>query len=153
MPHQPVHAAIIAPITLDLGEGRCTLHIFSQGYEVLHSEMPFGFRESALDRMVAARIHGVRNQGVKPFVGPSPECTPAQQKAGGNALVDFRIAPRKRPGPKIVSATDPALGTSALAAIRQWRFLPASGTAQPFRRRRGDALRFGSAHRWPKKKG
>jgi protein TonB len=77
--------------------------------------------------MVAARIKGVQNQSAKAFVGPPPEYPEALAKRnlGGIAIVSFQIAGNGGvQEARLKSASDPALGESALTAIRLWRFLP-----------------------------
>ena len=47
---------IIVPMTSAIGSSRYTFHLFSGGAEVLQSLVSFGERNTALNRMVAARI-------------------------------------------------------------------------------------------------
>ena len=116
-----------APLRGRLGSGSFQLHVFSDGGEVLHSEQPWEFRERQLDAMIAKRIKGERQSPPRPFVGPSPAYPEDLLHAGtpGDALVAVRIT---RTGvvvdPQLLSATTPEFGEAALAAVRQWRFLP-----------------------------
>lgn len=126
-PNRPGEVHVVVPMDEDLGPGKFQLHIFAHGLEVFHSQQPFGFREHALDRMVATRIAGVTEAPPKPFVGPAPKYPSALRKAGtrGEASVRIRITPTGAVlDPVLARATDPAFGEAALAAMRQWRFLP-----------------------------
>jgi TonB family protein len=116
------------PISEAMGKGKYKLHIYSQGVELLQSEIPFGVREAALDRMVAKRIKDVHSQAPRLFVAANPEYPPSLVAANlkGQAMVAFRIGPNGAVyNPVVKSATDPAFGDAALAAVRIWRFLPA----------------------------
>lgn len=132
---QTKHISVAMPLAYDVGAGHFTLHLFSDGGELLHSEQPARLRERALDRMVKRRIEGVQDAPLRPFVGPAPEHPPAlaKKKIAGQAVVRFRIS---RTGavldPEVKSATAPEFGEAAVAAIRLWRFLPAvkQGVAQ-----------------------
>jgi len=127
-PRQTKHISVAMPLSYDIGSGHFTLHLFSDGGELLHSQQPTRLRENALDRMVKRRIEGVQDAPLRPFVGPTPEHPPAlaKKKVSGQAVVRFRIS---RTGavldPEVKSATAPEFGEAAVAAIRLWRFLPA----------------------------
>jgi protein TonB len=111
-----------------MGKWKYSLHIYSQGFELLQSQIPFGVREAALDRMVAKRIKDVHSQAPKLFVAAAPEYPPSLESANlkGQVMVAFRIGPNGAVyNPVVKSATDPAFGDAALAAVRVWRFLPA----------------------------
>lgn len=126
-PHRPQYVSVRVPITRHMGSGHYELHVFSDGREVLHSRMPWEYREHVLDQMVQARIAGVDNQPPKPFIGPTPEYPKALRKTKkpGVAVIHFRIGVRGEVlEPSVQSASDPAFGQAALDAIRQWRFLP-----------------------------
>ena len=110
-----------------LGEGHYKVHLFSGGHEVLNSMMPWETRERILDRMVAGRTLGAPDRPPQPFLGPAPDYPPAlrQAKVEGRAVVRIQVGIRGEVlNPRLDSATDPAFGEAALAAIRQWRFLP-----------------------------
>jgi TonB family protein len=116
------------PISERMGKGKYKLHLYSEGAELLQSEIPFGVREAALDRMVAKRIKDVHSQAPRLFVAAAPEYPPALEAANlkGQVMVAFRIGPNGAVyNPVVKSATDPAFGEAALAAVRVWRFLPA----------------------------
>jgi len=110
-----------------IGEGRFQVHVFSDGVEVFNSLMPFDYVEAKLDEIVRKQIQGETDAGPRPFVGPAPEY-PAKlwnAKVAGKAMVKFTVGRTGRVlNPEVVSATDPAFADSALAAARQWRFLP-----------------------------
>jgi len=118
---------IVVPMHQAIGSGRYTFHLFSGGAEVLQSQLPFGERDAALNRMVAARIKDVQEAAPKLFVGLGPDYPPALRKQNirGSAVISVRIAANGDVfDPVVKSATDPAFGDAALAAVRLWRFLP-----------------------------
>jgi TonB family protein len=124
---EPTRIAISVPLTFALGETHYVIHLFTSGREVFHSEMPSGFREKALDRMIADGIKDVQNAPPRPFIGPPPAYPKSMVKAGtkGNAVIHMRIAVNGSiQDLQIVSASDPAFGDAALEAFRQWRFYP-----------------------------
>jgi len=114
------------PLDSEMGSGKYQLHIFSEGFEVLQSLIPFDKREQALDRMVAARVKGVHAAAPKFFIGPKPVYPRALKKEKGQAMVAVHIGANGAvTDPVVTSATDPAFGDSAVTAVRMWRFLPA----------------------------
>jgi TonB family protein len=122
------------PIGQLLGEGHFRLHLFTNGLEVFHSQMPPDYIDHVLDKMVAKEIHDVRDAMPKPLVGPAPEYPPPLRKAktAGRAIIRFTISPRGRVlDATVKNATEPAFGTAALEAMRQWRFLPKIKDGQP----------------------
>jgi TonB family protein len=127
VPNQEKQISVTMPLGATLGSGSCQLHIFAGGVEVINSEILPNAREAALDTMVAARIRGVHAAGPKLFFGPPPEY-PASLKAanlGGQAMVAVHIGTNGAvSNPVLRSATDPAFGDAALAAVQMWRFLP-----------------------------
>ena len=126
-PHSPKPISLTVPLVAALGRGRFQFHLFAGGPEVLHSELPFDFCEAVLDRMVAKRVENSPDTMPKPFVGPAPEYPERLRKTkiAGRAVVSIRVSPRGRVlDPVVKNASDPAFGESALAAVRQWRFLP-----------------------------
>lgn len=133
-PKDPRWVDVVVPLSEQLGSGKFQLHVFTAGAEIFHSEQPWQFREAMLDRMVLKRIAQATDAPPRPFVGPIPEFPAALRKAGapGTAQVKFHLT---RTGvvtePAVVSATDPAFGESALATIRQWRFLPRVKEGRP----------------------
>lgn len=133
-PRDPKPVSLDVPMTSKIGPGHYQFHLFVGGVEVLHSGIPFGEREAALDRMVAKRIAGVQDAPLQVFVGPNPDYPAALLKAKtkGQALVSLRVDPRGRVlEPAVKSATDPAFGEAALAAVRLWRFLPRVESGRP----------------------
>ena len=114
-------------MTSAIGSSRYTFHVFSGGAEVLQSQIPFGERYAALNKMVAARIKGVQEAAPKLFMGLGPEYPAAlmKQNIKGRAVISVRVGPNGDVfDPVIKSATDPAFGDAALAAVKLWRFLP-----------------------------
>lgn len=133
-PRKLKHVSTYVPMRDRLGEGNYRLHLFSRGRELLHSHQPPLFRDHVLDRMVLSRVKNTPDAPLKPFVGPGPEYPAAlfKQHAAGRAVVQFRVT---RTGavldPVLLSATHPAFGESAVAAIRLWRFLPKMQGGRP----------------------
>jgi TonB family protein len=110
-----------------MGSGQVDVHLFVGGTEVFQSEQPAAYCEEMLDRMIAKRIAAVQQATPKPFYGSAPAYPVALRKAGprGEVVLTMRITPRGTVlDPVVVSATDPAFGEAALAAVRQCRFLP-----------------------------
>ena len=142
-PEHPQSISLSVPF-LGKISGKYYVHLFVRGNEVLNSTMPEEMRERVLDQMVAKRIHGAEDRPLRPFVGPSPVFPAALRaaKTTGQAVVHIRVDAQGRvQNPQVFSASDPAFGAAALAAIRLWRFLPkvvhgtptASSVAIPFR--------------------
>ena len=127
VPNQDKQITLTMPLGAKLGSGSCQVHIFAGGVEVLSSEMPPGARDAALDTMVAARIKGVHAAGPKLFFGPPPDYPPLLKAANlkGQAMVAIHIGTNGAVNNAVLrSATDPAFGDAALAAVQMWRFLP-----------------------------
>jgi TonB family protein len=134
---EPGHAKVIdigVPVANRTGAGKYHLHLFSDGRELLRSDMPAQVREAAMDDMVTRRIAGVQDAGPKPFAGPNPEYPPAlvKTKATGRAIITLRIGTNGQVyDPKVKSTTEPAFGESAVTAVRLWRFLPRVQNGHP----------------------
>ena len=110
-----------------MGHGQVELHLFVGGSEVFQSGLAAAEREAALDRMIAKRITAQPQAGPKPFYGAAPAYPAALRKTGlkGEAVVTVRIDARGNVAdPVIERASEPAVGEEALAAVRQWRFVP-----------------------------
>lgn len=126
-PHHPRTLNLFVPVSGRLGEGHYQLHLFAGGHEVLHSGQPFDYREAVLDRMIAKRVASLPDAPPQPFVGPTPEYPEKlyKDRVKGRAVVRLQIRPNGAvQDPELVEASDPAFGASAVAALRQWRFLP-----------------------------
>jgi TonB family protein len=133
-PHMPRGVHLQIPLNEALGPGGYGLHIFSDGLEVLQSQIPFDIREAVLDRMVAKRVSTLPDGSPKYLLGPMPEYPKALKKAGtrGEVVVTLRIGTNGAVyNPSVVSATNPAFADSALIAVRQWRFLPEMRDGRP----------------------
>lgn len=131
---KPVHMSVAVPLAHSLSAGKMKLHVFAGGGEVFHSAMPDGHMQQALDEIVARRIKGETDVMPQPFVGPSPEYPPHLLKSNtrGKTVLAFKVSSRGRVlDPQIKETTDPAFGESAIAAARQWRFLPRVKNGQP----------------------
>lgn len=111
-----------------LGSGRYEFHVFSEGVEVLNSMQPFDLRERLLDRLVAKYSAGQPDGLPRPFICPPPEYPAklAKSKVAGHADVRIRVRTTGAVvDPVLTAASDPAFGDAAIAAVRQWRFIPA----------------------------
>lgn len=126
-PHHPRTLDLAVPLGLPLGDGNYSLHIFSDGFELLQSEQPFAARERALDHIVARRIKGLPDGPPRPLLGPPPEFPRSFRKAKQKATVTVHCtigANGAVTDPVVKSAADSELGDAAIAALRQWRFIP-----------------------------
>jgi len=133
-PREPKPVALTIPLAYALGSGHFHIHLFVGGPEALHSAIPFAEREAALDRMVAKRIQAAGDAEPKLFIGPTPEYPSSlrKAKAKGQTVVSVRIGTNGRTlEPVVKSASDPAFGEAALAAVRLWRFLPKVKDGRP----------------------
>lgn len=133
-PHEPLPMNLTLRLNQSLGSGKYQLHVFTEGMEVFHSEMPFNFVERKLDDIVRKQVKGITDAQPKPFVGPAPEYPEKleRSKVKGTAVIRFTISPTGRVlDPTIKTASDPAFGESALTAARQWRFLPKVVAGRP----------------------
>ncbi len=133
-PGHPQWVRVTVALPEQLGAGKFKLHIFTDGFEVFNSQQPWQFREGVLNKMVMKRLAGVQDAPPRPFVGPVPEYPAALRKShlAGEAVVTVHIT---RLGvvldPKLASASDPAFGQAAVAAVGQWRFLPQVKNGHP----------------------
>ncbi len=127
-PYKPTMTSVDFMMLDEIGSAHYQLHLFTAGGEVFNSEQPLKYREGKLDQMVAKRITGVLDAGPKPFMCPAPNY-PARlrdKNLKGEAVVAFQLTARGSViNPVVSRATDSAFGEAALAAVRQWRFLPA----------------------------
>jgi len=133
-PRDPTPFKVRVPMTMQSDSGHYDFYLFSGGREVFQSMMGMGVMDLALDRMVRERIQDVGNSPAKPFVGPAPEYPKAllRKKTDGSATVSFAVDARGAVvDPAVVGASQPEFGEAALAAIRQWRFLPTVKGGRP----------------------
>ena len=102
-------------------------HLYVDGREALNSHMRAGKREQAIRQMVESRVQGVQDAAAKPLMIADP-VYPSALKSGtkGHAVVRCRVGVRGEVfEPEVREATDPAFGTAALEAVKEWRFVPA----------------------------
>lgn len=121
------NTVITSRMPFPFGGTRLTLHVFAGGQEVFTSRIPAAEQEAALNRMVATRIASLKDAELKPLFGPPPDYPESliNTHATGRAEISFRVEEGGMVvDPMVKNATDPAFGEAALAAIRQWRFLP-----------------------------
>jgi TonB family protein len=111
-----------------LVEGNYRLHIFSAGLEVLHSRMRSDYIAVQQEKTKALLAH--KNQDFPPLPAHrSPPTYPAElksQKSAGSAQVKCVVTAKGEvKSVTLVSATQPAFGEAALAAVPKWKFDPA----------------------------
>jgi TonB family protein len=126
-PNQEKQVFAELPEGASLGTGTCGMHLFSGGMEVFQGEILAPDREAALDKMVADRIKGVHAAGPRILFGPPPQYPAALKAANlkGQAAIAIKIGKNGAVSePAVKSATDPAFGAAALAAVQMWRFVP-----------------------------
>jgi TonB family protein len=130
-------------------EGHYRLHLFSDGGELLHSGQPEEYREAQLVKIVMHRREGVRDAEALPLIGPEPEYPESLRSRGlrGEAVVRMKV---NQSGavldPTISEATAPEFGAPALAAARQWRFLPRMKNGVPMETEVEMPFRFDPSH-------
>ena len=111
-----------------MGSGQLDLHLFVGGSEVFQSELSEAVRAAALDRMIAKRVAAASPSApLQPFYGTAPIYPATLRKTGlkGDAVVTLRVDSRGVVvDPVVARASEPAFGEEALAAVRQWRFVP-----------------------------
>jgi TonB family protein len=124
---QQAQIAVETPVP-DVGDiSDYKLHVFSEGVEVFHSDMPRAVVEETLAKMAATRIAGQDNASAKPLTGPMPHYPTklAPTKISGHAVVTCVIAANGKPTDvKIKTATNPAFAEMALTTMEQWWFVP-----------------------------
>lgn len=124
---------IVLPVPADF-DGQFEPHVFANGHELFTTKMPWDAREQALDAMVARRIQNVETGAPRVFLSLAPEYPKALLRSGikGEVVLHFRIAENGSVQDAVVkSASNAAMGASALAAIRQWRFIPEVQNGEP----------------------
>jgi TonB family protein len=131
---EPRRLELSVPLSHPLGEGRYVMHLYSGGRELLHTQQPAAFRDRAMDYLVAKRAAGRPDGPPQLLVGPAPEYPRALLKTrpAGKAMVHCVIHKNGTvTDTAVTSATDPAFGEAALAAVRQWRFIPRIKGGEP----------------------
>ncbi len=125
--HDPKAIYVRVPTTVSNQAGRYQFYLFSRGRELFQTLMPIGEMEATLNRMVRERIKDVRDAPPQPFLGPTPEYPRAlfRARVAGSATLAFTIGPNGAiTDASVKEASQPEFGEAALAAIREWRFLP-----------------------------
>jgi TonB family protein len=118
---------VTAPVTGPLGKGRYELYLFAGVEELLHTKMAPEYRDEVIDHLTAHRIEGVQDAPPQPLMGAAARYPEALlgRRPSGRAVIALRIGTNGRVYDLAVkSATDPAFGEEALAAMRLVRFLP-----------------------------
>ena len=109
-------------------EGSYRVHVFSDGIEVLHSKLSAAYL-SRQKQKTEALLSG-KTQDFDPILERSvkavyPEALNESPKSG-SAKVRCQITKNGDvASPELVSASDPAFGEAALAAVVKWKFDPA----------------------------
>ena len=131
---KPVPLSLEVPTSMELGSGTYHLHVFSDGMELFNTTMGILNIDGYLDAMVYRRTSGVTESKAAPLMATNPPYPRDLKKSGvkGQAVVDVRIDARGWvQDQKLVSATDPAFGESALASVKTWRFVPKVKEGRP----------------------
>ena len=116
------------PLADRLEEGTYYVHLFSEGIELLQSKMSSGYVAAQKKKMEELLV--AKRRDYPAIVAQSEQAAyPAAfkgEKLTGAARVRCRVTTLGEVvAPEIVSATHPAFGEAALAAIRKWKFDPA----------------------------
>jgi len=117
----------VFPLAEQLGEGNYRIHVFADGLEVLHSKLPARYVEEQ-KKKTAALLSGSKDFPPILAVSPAPVYPPELkgEKLAGSARVRCRVTKKGEVASvELVSATQPAFGTAALAATPKWKFDPA----------------------------
>jgi len=125
--HELKDFAVVVPVSEDVSRGKYLVHVFAGGLEVLNSRMPQGQINAGYARIVAHKIKGVTDAPPQPLIGPAAEYPSALRKkrVHGQAVIACQISTKGEVlDPVVKSASDPAFGEAALAAARDWRFVP-----------------------------
>lgn len=133
-PRKPLPFSASVDVERDSAVRKCMVHLFAKGSEVFTSEQPAAFREEMIARMIKTRTASVQQAGPMFLLCPAPGYPEALKKSGakGRAVVAVRITAQGGVlEPAVVSASDPAFGEAALAAVREWRFVPCVREGKP----------------------
>lgn len=120
--------SVVIPLAKPVDEGRYTLHLFSDGVELLHSKMPPAYVEAQKQKaedfwsgkkqeFPAVPARRVRAVYPSELTGQALEGR-VQVRCRINARGDVESA-------EVVECSYPAFAEPALAAVRQWKFDPA----------------------------
>jgi TonB family protein len=111
------------------------VYLFSNGAELLHSEMPPSAIEAGESKLIAKEIQGSPDRGPIKLIAPLPLYPAELQKSEripGSASVAFTIsADGKVENPNVVESSQPAFGEAALQTLKWWRFVPAVKNGRP----------------------
>jgi len=125
--HELEDFAVVVPVSEDVSRGKFFVYVFAGGLEVLNSRMPQAQINAGYAKIIAHKIKGVTDAAPQPLIGPAPEY-PSQlrkKKVHGQAVISCHISTKGEVlDPVVKSASDPAFGEAALAAAREWRFIP-----------------------------
>jgi TonB family protein len=116
------------PVVEDLEAGRYRIYFFSDGPELLTSQMPPAYVEAQKRKTEEFLLHDQADRTVEVLRVVPPTYPPALLPGGsaGSAVIRCRIdASGKLIEATVARASDPAFGEAALAAVRQWQFGPA----------------------------
>lgn len=134
VPLHPQHVSLSFPVEPAFADAKFQLHVFVAGSEALHSAMPAALRDAALDRMVRKRIAAARDAGPALLAGPPAEYPPKllRDRLTGEVRLRFTIRPDGALDDiAVVNSTDPEFSDAAVAAVRQWRFVPTVKAGAP----------------------
>jgi TonB family protein len=108
-----------------VGPGHYKLHFFADGLELLTSKMKPDYIAAQKRKIEEFRLRDQadRNVVAASTVAPVYPAELTGQKVSGSATVRCHVDPDgKLVDAQMVTATNPAFGAAALAAVRQWQF-------------------------------
>lgn len=128
-------------------------YLYSNGLEVFTSELPQMLREVALNKIVAKRMAGQTGAVdvvARPLFAPEAQFPEKlSTSAKGDATVVFRVDAKGFVlEPAVTSSSLPELSAPALAAIQQWRFVPAMKSGIPVESRGSYTFHFEVPSSW-----
>jgi len=122
---------VVAHLQEPLDPGRYTIHVFSDGLELLNSKMPQGYimqQTKKTDELMLMKApdRNVTLSREKAAIDPVYPAALASQGLVGSAKVKCRISAQGDVmSAEVVEASHPLFGEAAVAAVRQWKFAPA----------------------------
>ncbi len=125
--NKPVFLAVEHKLAQDFVYGSYEMHVFAAGAELLDSTMGPARIETALEKMIAAQVEGVKAADPKPLIAPPPAYPEnlRSKNLTGHATLAFAItAEGKVAEVTTVEADHPAFAEAATAVITRWRFVP-----------------------------
>lgn len=132
MPDLPVGEAVELNLSFALQErleeGSYRVHLFSDGIELLHTKMPEAY--VAKQKQKTAELLAGKTKDFPPILAQrvNPVYPEALRKSKTAGTARVRLVVTKNgdvESPELVTASDPAFGEAAVAAVAKWKFDPA----------------------------